>query len=81
MELFIAGVQIELPRAGVAPELGHFIVNDDFDLSGAPHAFDLAIASWLLRRLSLNSIARMHGGVVRRAGAGRPLLRHLAREP
>jgi ABC-type polysaccharide/polyol phosphate transport system ATPase subunit/SAM-dependent methyltransferase len=65
IELFIAGSQIELPRAGVRAERGHFIVNDDFDLSEAPHAFDLAIASSLFRRLPLNSIARCIAGVVR----------------
>ena len=52
VELFVAGSQIELPRAGVRVELGHFIVNDDFDFSEAPQHFDLAIASSLFRRLT-----------------------------
>lgn len=65
IELFTAGVQIELPRAGVRPELGHFVVNDDFNLSDVPHRFELAIASSLLRRLPLNSIARCFASVVR----------------
>ena len=60
------GSQIELPRVGVAVELGHFIVNDDFDLSDAPHPFDLAIASSLFRRLTLNGIARCMAGVVKK---------------
>jgi ABC-type polysaccharide/polyol phosphate transport system ATPase subunit len=64
IELFIAGSQVELPRAGVKPELGHFIVNDDFDLSEALHPFDLAIAGSLFRRLPLNSIARCLAAVV-----------------
>jgi ABC-type polysaccharide/polyol phosphate transport system ATPase subunit len=64
-ELFVAGVQIELPRAGVKAERGHFIVNDDFDLSGAPHQFDFAIASAQVRRLSLNTIARAFASVIR----------------
>ncbi len=80
IELFIAGAQIELPRAGVPAELGHFIVNDDFDLSDAPHPFDLAIASSLFRRLSLNSIAALLAGVVRGAGARWAVLRDLARQ-
>jgi ABC-type polysaccharide/polyol phosphate transport system ATPase subunit len=63
-ELFVAGVQIELPRAGIKPERGHFVVNDDFDLSGVPHAFEFAIASALLRRLSLNTIARAFAAVI-----------------
>jgi len=72
MELFVAGVQVELPRAGVAPERGHFIVNDDFDLAEAPHEFDFAIASALLRRLSLNTIARAFAAVIRKLSpAGR----------
>jgi SAM-dependent methyltransferase len=70
IELFIAGSQIELPRAGVRVELGHFIVNDDFDLSEAPHGFDLAIASSLFRRLPLNSVARAIAGVVRALAPG-----------
>jgi ABC-type polysaccharide/polyol phosphate transport system ATPase subunit/SAM-dependent methyltransferase len=70
IELFIAGSQIELPRAGLRPELGHFIVNDDFDFSEAPHAFDLAIASSLFRRLPLNSVARAIAGVVRTLAPG-----------
>jgi ABC-type polysaccharide/polyol phosphate transport system ATPase subunit/SAM-dependent methyltransferase len=65
IELYIAGVQIELPRTGVRAELGHFIVNDDFDLSEAQHPFDVAIASSLFRRLGLNSIARAIASVTR----------------
>jgi ABC-type polysaccharide/polyol phosphate transport system ATPase subunit len=70
MELFVAGVQVELPRAGVRAERGHFIVNDDFDLAGSPHAFDFAIASSLVRRLTLNSVARCIAAVVKKLAAG-----------
>jgi SAM-dependent methyltransferase len=71
-ELFVAGVQIELPRAGVRADRGHFLVNDDFDLSSVPHAFDVAIASALVRRLSLNTIARAFIAVIGKlAGGGR----------
>jgi ABC-type polysaccharide/polyol phosphate transport system ATPase subunit/SAM-dependent methyltransferase len=70
VELFVAGVQIELPRTGVRPERGHFLVNDDFDLSSAPHAFDLAIASSLLRRLPLNGVARCFASVIRKLAPG-----------
>ena len=70
IELFIAGSQIELPRAGVRPELGQFMVNDDFDFSLASHPFDLAIAGSLFRRLPLNSIARCLAAVVRRLAPG-----------
>ena len=47
-------------------ELGHFIVNDDFDFSDAPHPFDVAIASSLFRRLTLNGIARCIASVVKK---------------
>ncbi len=70
VELFVAGVQVELPRAGVKPERGHFVLNDDFDLSEIPHTFDLAISSLFLRRLSLNSIARCFAAVVRKLSPG-----------
>jgi ABC-type polysaccharide/polyol phosphate transport system ATPase subunit len=70
IELFNAGVQLELPRLGVQLERGYFIVNDDFDLSLSPHVYDLAIASGLLRRLSLNAIARCMAAVVKKLGPG-----------
>jgi ABC-type polysaccharide/polyol phosphate transport system ATPase subunit/SAM-dependent methyltransferase len=70
VDLFVAGVQIELPRLGVRPERGHFILNDDFDLSESPHAYDLALASSLVRRLTLNSIARCIAAVVKKLGPG-----------
>jgi ABC-type polysaccharide/polyol phosphate transport system ATPase subunit len=70
VELFLAGVQIELPRAGIRPERGHFIVNDDFDFSDAIHPFDLAIASSLFRRLPLNSVARGMAAVVKALAPG-----------
>jgi ABC-type polysaccharide/polyol phosphate transport system ATPase subunit len=70
VELFTAGVQIELPRLGVRPERGHFVVNDEFDLSAIPHTFDLAIASSLVRRLPLNSVARCFASVVRKLAPG-----------
>jgi SAM-dependent methyltransferase len=64
IELFLAGSQIELPRARVRAERGHFIVNDDFDFSDALHPFDFAIASSLFRRLPLNSVARAIASVI-----------------
>ena len=72
VELFVAGVQMELPRVGVRPEWGHFVLNDDFNLSEIPYTFDLAISSLFLRRLSLNSIARCFASVIRKLSpAGR----------
>jgi ABC-type polysaccharide/polyol phosphate transport system ATPase subunit len=66
LDLYVAGAHIELPRVGLRAELGHFIVNDDFDLSEAIPAFHYAIASSLFRRLTLNSIARCIASVVKR---------------
>jgi ABC-type polysaccharide/polyol phosphate transport system ATPase subunit/SAM-dependent methyltransferase len=66
IDLYIAGAHIELPRVGLHAELGHFIINDDFDFSEAVQDFDVAIATSLFRRLSLNSIARCISGVLRR---------------
>jgi SAM-dependent methyltransferase len=70
MELFTAGVQIELPRAGVNVDRGHFLSNEDFDLSGAPHPFDVAISSSLFRQLPLNHVARVVASVVRKLKPG-----------
>jgi ABC-type polysaccharide/polyol phosphate transport system ATPase subunit len=66
VDLFVAGVQIELPRAGVVPERGHFVVNEDFDLSEVPYTFDFAIAASLIRQLSLNGVARCFASVIRK---------------
>jgi ABC-type polysaccharide/polyol phosphate transport system ATPase subunit len=70
VDLYVAGVQIELPRAGVVPERGHFVVNEDFDLSEVPYTFDVAIAGSLVRQLSLNAIARCFASVVRKLSPG-----------
>ena len=70
VELFVAGVQVELPKAGVRPERGHFVLNDDFDLAEIPHSFDFAFSTLFLRRLSLNSIARCFASVVRKLSPG-----------
>ena len=70
MELFTAGVQIELPRAGVNSDHGHFLSNEDFDLSGSPYQFDLAISSGLFRQLPLNHVGRVIATVVRKLKPG-----------
>jgi hypothetical protein len=70
VELFVAGVQGELPKAGVRPERGHFVLNDDFDLAEIPHTFDYAFSTLFLRRLSLNSIARCFASVIRKLSPG-----------
>jgi ABC-type polysaccharide/polyol phosphate transport system ATPase subunit len=70
--LYDAGVVVELPRAGVAADRGHFLVNERFDLDEAPHTFDLAIANSLFRRLSLNRIARCVASVTAKLKPGAP---------
>ena len=70
MELFVAGMQIEIPRAGVDPRRGHFVVNDEVDLTEVPHQFDFAIASAQVRRLSLNAVARTFASVIRKLAPG-----------
>jgi SAM-dependent methyltransferase len=64
--LIAAGVVKELPRAGVPPERGHFIVNDTFELNGIPHAIDVAMANSLFACLPFNSVARCIASVVRK---------------
>lgn len=69
-ELFEAGVQLELPKAGVCADRGHFIVNGDFDLSAAPHRFDYAIAQGLLPRINLNRATRCIAAVLAHLAPG-----------
>jgi SAM-dependent methyltransferase len=59
-----AGVGIELPRVGVVPERGHFLINDTFELNGIP-ALDVAVASSVFAYLPFNSVARCIESVVR----------------
>ena len=51
---------------GSGPLTSHGGGSLNFDLSGAPHVFDLAIASGLVRRLSLNAVARCMAAVVKK---------------
>jgi ABC-type polysaccharide/polyol phosphate transport system ATPase subunit/SAM-dependent methyltransferase len=64
--LIEAGVRIELPRAGVIPERGHFMINDTFELSEIPAALDMAVASSLFAYLPFNGVARCIASVVRK---------------
>ena len=64
--LLEAGAAIELPRAGLDPERGHFILNDTFELDGIPHAIDVAVANSLFVELPFNSVARCIVSVVRK---------------
>ena len=70
LDLYVAGAHIELPRLGLQAQLGHFMINDDFDFAEAPLPFDFAIASSQFRRLSLNSIARCIASVVTHLAPG-----------
>jgi ABC-type polysaccharide/polyol phosphate transport system ATPase subunit/SAM-dependent methyltransferase len=68
--LFDAGVTVELKRAGVIAERGHFIVNDRFDLGESPYRYDVAIANSFFRRLPLHRIARCIAGVMAKLKPG-----------
>jgi len=61
-----AGVSVELPRAGVIPERGHFVINETFDLEEIPQRFDFAVASSLFAYVPFNAVARCIASVVRK---------------
>lgn len=63
-DLYEMGVLVELSRAGVPAEKGHFMINGTFDFRECPYRFDVAIANAFFRRLSLNQIARCVGSVL-----------------
>jgi ABC-type polysaccharide/polyol phosphate transport system ATPase subunit/SAM-dependent methyltransferase len=69
-DLFEAGVEVELKRANVRPERGHFMINDTFDFSECPYRFDVAIADSFFRRLSMNRIARCVTSVLKHLRPG-----------
>ena len=64
--LLEAGIRVELPRAGLSADLGHFIVNETFELNGAHGTFDFALANSLFSSLPFNSVARCIAAVVRK---------------
>jgi ABC-type polysaccharide/polyol phosphate transport system ATPase subunit len=64
--LLEAGMRIELPRAGIATERAHFLLNDSFDLGVIPYTFDFAFADSLFAYLPFNRVARCIAGVVRK---------------
>jgi ABC-type polysaccharide/polyol phosphate transport system ATPase subunit/SAM-dependent methyltransferase len=61
-----AGLTIELPRAGVSAERGHFVISETFDLEEIPHRFDFAVASSLFAYVPFNAVARCIASVVRK---------------
>jgi ABC-type polysaccharide/polyol phosphate transport system ATPase subunit/SAM-dependent methyltransferase len=64
--LLEAGIQIELPRAGIPPERGRFLVAETFELSEIHGAFDFALASSGFACWPFNDVARCIASVVRR---------------
>ena len=64
--LFEAGTQIEAPRANVESTNGHFIVNDRFDFSESPYAFDFALANSFFQRLDAAGVGRCIAAVSRK---------------
>jgi ABC-type polysaccharide/polyol phosphate transport system ATPase subunit/SAM-dependent methyltransferase len=68
--LLLAGVSLELPRAGTSDERGCFIYNHEFDLSLVPATITFAVAEGFFSRLPLNRIARCVGAVLGRLAPG-----------
>jgi SAM-dependent methyltransferase len=64
--LLEAGIMVELPHAGIAPERGRFVVADTFDLSDIPGPFDFVTAQTGFAYLPFNDVARCIASVVRR---------------
>jgi ABC-type polysaccharide/polyol phosphate transport system ATPase subunit/SAM-dependent methyltransferase len=69
-ELVRAGIEIELARLGIEHDRAEFLVNDSFDLSEVPFAFDYALGQELFTGISLNAVARCIAMVVRRLTPG-----------
>jgi SAM-dependent methyltransferase len=64
--LLDAGLQIELPRAGIAPDRGRFLITDTFDLNGIPGPFDFALANSVFVQSPFNDVAHCIASVVSR---------------
>jgi SAM-dependent methyltransferase len=58
-ELFDAGVRLELWRAGIAAERGHFVISPDYDMSACPHPFDMGLVHSLAHRLPPDRLAQV----------------------
>jgi ABC-type polysaccharide/polyol phosphate transport system ATPase subunit/SAM-dependent methyltransferase len=67
--LLLAGVSMELPRAGLSYNFGHFFHNHDFDL-GALDDLKFVVSEGFFSRMPLNRIARCIAAVIRRLAAG-----------
>ena len=64
--LLEAGIRIELPHAGIDPEIAHFLHSDTFDLGPISDTFDFAVADSLFSYLPFHSVARCIVSVVRK---------------
>jgi ABC-type polysaccharide/polyol phosphate transport system ATPase subunit/SAM-dependent methyltransferase len=64
--LIVAGVMMELPKAGVAAERGTLLFNHDFDLSRVAHPVKYAISEGFFARLPLNRVARCIAAVMQK---------------
>jgi energy-coupling factor transporter ATP-binding protein EcfA2 len=68
--LLNAGRGVELPRLGVSPERGHYLISATFDLPEAVGLFDVALASSLFPYMPFNTVARCIVSVVRKLRLG-----------
>ena len=57
-EAFEDGVNIELRRAGLRPERGHFLISRHYDLSASPHSFEYVVAHSLAHRIPPDDFGR-----------------------
>jgi ABC-type polysaccharide/polyol phosphate transport system ATPase subunit len=78
--LFEAGVRFELGRAGVVADRGHFLINQQFDLSDCPYGFSLALAHSLARRLPVDEFGRAVASAVGHLAPGGRLFVAVPRE-
>ena len=62
--LYEASILVELKRAGIRDDKGHFMINGTFDFSECPYRFDVAVANAFFRRLSLNQIGHCIANVL-----------------
>ncbi len=70
LALYETGVHIESVRASVDITRGHFIINDQFDLSESPHTYDCALSNSFFRRLDAAGVAACIAATVKKLKRG-----------
>jgi ABC-type polysaccharide/polyol phosphate transport system ATPase subunit len=70
--LYETGVHIESVRASIDVARGHFIVNNQFNLSESPHSYDYALSNSFFRRRDAAGVAACIAATVKKLGKGAP---------